>query len=183
MHEDPVHKQGIYINKQWWVYSVRVPIGFCLIIPTWANMAVVSVILEKLGRVYIFFLLENNYSVHAQAACSLIHWGRVTHAYMRPKTIPSLVQKMACRLVGANPLSEPMLWKCWLDPWSATPRLGGWCIISLLIESHLIAKYRDISFVYNLESLANTFSFQRATYPIYLRRLFTKWNNTDKFER
>ena len=111
MHGDPIHKQRICINKQCWVYAVRVPIGFRLIIPTWANMAVESVILEKLGRVtvYIFVLLENKYSVHALAACAIIHWGRVTHAYMCPKIIPSLVQIMACRLVGANGLSEPML--------------------------------------------------------------------------
>ena len=79
MHEDPIHKQRICINKQRWVYAVRVPIGFRLIISTWANMAAVSVIHEKLGRVYTF-LLENNYWVHALAACTLIHWGRVSDA-------------------------------------------------------------------------------------------------------
>ena len=33
----------------------------------------------------------------------------------------SLVQIMACRLVGAKPLSEPVLECCWLDPWEQTP--------------------------------------------------------------
>ena len=28
----------------------------------------------------------------------------------------SLFQLMACRLVGAKPLSDPMLEYCWLDP-------------------------------------------------------------------
>ena len=32
------------------------------------------------------------------------------------KTSPSLVQIMACRLIGAKPLSEPMLDYCQLDP-------------------------------------------------------------------
>ena len=30
---------------------------------------------------------------------------------------PSLVQMMACRLVGTKPLSEPILEYCWFDPW------------------------------------------------------------------
>ena len=30
--------------------------------------------------------------------------------------LPSLVQIMACRLVGAKPLSEAVLVYCWLDP-------------------------------------------------------------------
>ena len=30
--------------------------------------------------------------------------------------LPSLVQIMSCRLVGAKPLSEPILEYCWLDP-------------------------------------------------------------------
>ena len=34
--------------------------------------------------------------------------------------IPSLVQIMACRLVGAKPLSKPMLEYCWFDPWEQT---------------------------------------------------------------
>ena len=36
--------------------------------------------------------------------------------YMRQLIMPSLVQITACRLVGAMPLSEPMLKYCWLDP-------------------------------------------------------------------
>ena len=37
---------------------------------------------------------------------------RPRDAYMRHQTCPSLVQIMACRLVGAKPLSEPMLEYC-----------------------------------------------------------------------
>ena len=32
--------------------------------------------------------------------------------------LPSLVQIMACRLVGAKSLPEPMLEYCWLNPWA-----------------------------------------------------------------
>ena len=42
----------------------------------------------------------------------LTHWGRVTHICVDK----SLVQIMACRLIGAKPLSEPMLDYCQLDP-------------------------------------------------------------------
>ena len=37
---------------------------------------------------------------------------RTSHVYMRHKHTPSLDQIKACRLVGAKPLSEPMLEKC-----------------------------------------------------------------------
>ena len=40
---------------------------------------------------------------------------RPRDAYMRHQACPSLVQIMACRLVGAKPLSEPMLPYCQLD--------------------------------------------------------------------
>ena len=33
----------------------------------------------------------------------------LSDAYMRQWTVSTLVQIMACRLIGANPLSEPML--------------------------------------------------------------------------
>ena len=39
---------------------------------------------------------------------------------MRHQLKPSLAQIMACRLVGAKPLSELMLEYCQLDPWEAT---------------------------------------------------------------
>ena len=42
---------------------------------------------------------------------NLTHWGRVTHIYASVNQ-SSLVQIMACRLVGAKPLSEPMLEYC-----------------------------------------------------------------------
>ena len=38
-------------------------------------------------------------------------------AYMRQWTGPSLVQVMACRLIGAKPLPEPILSFCQLDSW------------------------------------------------------------------
>ena len=41
-------------------------------------------------------------------------------AYMRQWTHQVLVQVMACRLVGAKPLPEPILAYCQLDPWEQT---------------------------------------------------------------
>ena len=38
-------------------------------------------------------------------------------AYMRQWTMPPLVQVMACRLFGANPLPGPVLAYCQLDSW------------------------------------------------------------------
>ena len=46
--------------------------------------------------------------------CVLNHWGGVMHIYTSVN-YPSLVQIMACRLVGAKPLSGPMLEYCWFD--------------------------------------------------------------------
>ena len=40
-----------------------------------------------------------------------------TAAYMRQWTGPPLVQAMACRLIGAKPLPEPVLAYCQLDSW------------------------------------------------------------------
>ena len=41
-------------------------------------------------------------------------------AYMHHWTGSALVQIMACRLIGAKPLSEPMLEYCYLDPYEQT---------------------------------------------------------------
>ena len=49
---------------------------------------------------------------------TLTHWGWVTYASV---DLTSLAQIMACCLVAAKPLSEPMLEYCWLDPWEQTP--------------------------------------------------------------
>ena len=39
----------------------------------------------------------------------------LSDAYMCQQTKPSLVKIMACRLIGAKPLSEPILTYCYLD--------------------------------------------------------------------
>ena len=41
-------------------------------------------------------------------------------AYMRRWTGSTLVQGMACRMSGAKPFPEPMLFYCKLDPWEQT---------------------------------------------------------------
>ena len=51
------------------------------------------------------------------------HWDRLTHrgdAYMRNWTGSTLVQVMACRLLGAKPLPEPVVTYCQLDPQEQT---------------------------------------------------------------
>ena len=53
-------------------------------------------------------LLSKNIPVSAPEL--LTHWGRVIH--LRQQTRPSLVQIMACRLIGTKPSSEPMLAYC-----------------------------------------------------------------------
>ena len=51
-----------------------------------------------------------------QAMVLLVNSLRLRDAYMHHQMRPSLVQIMACRLFGAQPLSEPMLDYCQLDP-------------------------------------------------------------------
>ena len=41
-------------------------------------------------------------------------------AYMRQWIGSALIQIMACRLLGAKPLSKPELVSCQLDPWEQT---------------------------------------------------------------
>ena len=43
------------------------------------------------------------------------NWQRDT--YMRQEIMPSSGQMMACPLIGANPLSEPMIAYCQMDHW------------------------------------------------------------------
>ena len=45
---------------------------------------------------------------------------RLSYAYMRQDNITKLLQIMACRLVGAKPLSEPMLEYYQFEPWEQT---------------------------------------------------------------
>ena len=49
--------------------------------------------------------------------CKLITSLRSSNANMHPQTEPSLVRIMACRLLGAKPLSEPMMAVYLLVPW------------------------------------------------------------------
>ena len=56
---------------------------------------------------------------------------------MRQYNIPTLAQVMACRLIGTNPLSEPMLPYCQLDP-----------------EEHILMKFDSNSKVYIQEKCA-----------------------------
>ena len=46
-----------------------------------------------------------------------VNWPPPSVAYMRQWTVSALVQVMACRLFGAKPLPEPMLFYWQLDSW------------------------------------------------------------------
>ena len=46
-----------------------------------------------------------------------VNSSKPSDAYTRQYTILTLVQLMACRLLGAKPLPEPVLTGCQLDPW------------------------------------------------------------------
>ena len=100
--------------------------------PYWKGQTFVLIMVEKVKLVqlsvqqvlnwnYFNGLVQDcdNFSVLAMEllqSCTkidgfvLTHWGRVT--YMHQLTRPSLVQIMACRPLGAKPLSEPMLGYC-----------------------------------------------------------------------
>ena len=66
-----------------------------------------------------FCYQDYKFTGRAQGQTSIItirltHWGRVVHIYVN---WPSLVQIMACHLVDAKPLSEPMLASWQLELW------------------------------------------------------------------
>ena len=72
-------------------------------------------------------------SMHDLTLRVLIHRGRVTHTCVRN---PSLDQIMACLLVGARPISEPMLEYCQLDPWEqASVKFQSNLYIFFILES------------------------------------------------
>ena len=56
---------------------------------------------------------KNKHSVHVELSCYLIEGERRIYGSV---ISPSLVQIMACRLVGAKPFSETMMEYCHLDP-------------------------------------------------------------------
>ena len=66
---------------------------------------------ELMGIVFFFYRI-----VCGEARGRFFNSLRPSDAYMRQLTRPSLVQIMACRLVGAKPLSEPMLEYCYFKP-------------------------------------------------------------------
>ena len=58
-----------------------------------------------------FSILKNYYNL-ASWSNGKLNSVRPSDAYMHRSTRPLLVQLMACRLVGAKPLSEPILGYC-----------------------------------------------------------------------
>ena len=66
---------------------------------------------QQLSQIHILRSIWRKYN---SSVLGLTHWGRVTHICVGKKT--SLVPMMACGLVGAKPLSEPMLKYCQFEP-------------------------------------------------------------------
>ena len=61
------------------------------------------------GIVLLYSFINHSHGLHPPISISyLTHWGREMHICQW--TRPSLVQKMACRLLGVRPSYEPMCW-------------------------------------------------------------------------
>ena len=65
------------------------------------------------GFQFLGVLRRQTNSSRAIGFCLVIHWGRLTHICVGNLTF--VVKTMACRLVGANPLSEAMLEHYWFN--------------------------------------------------------------------
>ena len=63
------------------------------------------------------FVLFLHYVISYLASNVIIKWSPPSDAYMCQWTGSAFVQIMACRLVSAKPLPEPMPAYCWLDSW------------------------------------------------------------------
>ena len=59
---------------------------------------------------------DRPFSISSYTPSNMINLLRPSDLYMRHLTMPSLVQTMACRLLRAEPLFEPMLDYCILEP-------------------------------------------------------------------
>ena len=71
----------------------------------------------KLAITKIIHHMSFDEQVFSTAACM---WSLPSVTYMRQWTGSALVQIMACHLIGAKPLPEPMLIYYQLDPWDQT---------------------------------------------------------------
>ena len=77
------------------------------------TMAADDLVIQLARASVAMILIIFSWNIPASALAQLIHWGVGTHMcqYTMP-SIPSLVQAMARRLIGAKPLSEPILEYC-----------------------------------------------------------------------
>ena len=71
------------------------------------ELSVISGDQDHNAKAVIMGLVAIHMSTYNIQPTNLTHWGRMTH--FASINQPSLVQIMACHLVGAKPLSEPML--------------------------------------------------------------------------
>ena len=89
-----------------------------------------------------FFPLWHSIVERVLAHCDLIHWDRATHMCVSD---PSLVQIMACRLVGAKPLSEPRQAIIWTNVGMLLTRPLGTIFNEIFIEIHTFS-FKKIHF-------------------------------------
>ena len=107
------------------------------------------------------FIQENSFENIACEMAAILSWPhcvnplRLSEAYMCQWTRPSLVQIMACRVFGAKPLSEPIVYYCQLD---LRKRLQSNCIqrkFKKILLKMSSAKWRPFCLSLNVLSVAD----------------------------
>ena len=109
--------QGNWLRKITWIYIIydggRTSFGFmCHIIHITENPETFSyglVLVEHNKYWHTFWSFVGTF-IDRIISIELTQWGRITHICVSDITI--MLQTRACRLVGAKPLSEPMLGYC-----------------------------------------------------------------------
>ena len=91
------HRLLMSLVKSGWLHHVTKQCSYICIFYNFSALILVVEIIPHIPQ-------RRLYLTHTTL---LTHWGRVTHICVSDLT--TLVQIMACRLVGAKPLSEPML--------------------------------------------------------------------------
>ena len=76
-----------------------------------------EVLSQQSNRQQFVIVSGNDLYMNGQTTFVNGHTSRLCDAFIRHKTMTSLVQIMACRLSGAKPFSEPLLVYCQLVPW------------------------------------------------------------------
>ena len=94
-------------NRWYWLFSA-VTVG-------WWVPPVPTLIYISTDQSPLYQALVKSAFVHLWSEHVFINSLKPSDAYIRHQPWPSLVQIMDCRLFGARPFSEPMLYYCQLD--------------------------------------------------------------------